>query len=728
VACLPALVFAGPDALPQSGVDAAVEDRPQAPPLIIDEPPEVFRPARQRTETERDRLTALAMFSAGRVLQQQGETTDALRMYQRAWRYDSESATILESIVPLAAEMGRHAVAVGYALKLAEMGRADPLLLQRLAAFLAEQGEQDKALRLYEKAADARRDLDPQAADVVLWMEVGRLYYLADRHNDAAEQFAKVLKAIEKPDEYQLDDELMKAVLGEPPATYGLMGETFVEAGRVEEAEAAFRKAYEADKDQPRLEYHLAQVEAKSGKPEQALERLEKAFQEKLETKDTGPYRLLADVLKTLNRSEELIDRLQRLREASPDNAPLGHYLAQQYFEKEQYEKAEPLYRELIEKAPTISAYQNLAKIYLKSGNNEALLDLLALVAGKSESLELLGEEAETLAKNEAQVKTLLDIARARISQTPEKAGYELRLAAALLAVDAKQYDAAGEFFKSAADLNGETEADVLLTWGLNLLVAEKFEEAAEVFRRGLADEDLAEQHAAFHYYLAGALELLDQTEEALSAARKAVELKEDSPTFQSRVAWVLYHAGRHADAAKAYRELIDRYDSQHNSLQLREILREARLVLSNVAVLQENMSEAEEWLEQVLDEFPDDVGAMNDLGYLWADQNKNLHRARRMLETAVAEEPDNEAYRDSLGWVLFRLGKIDEALEQLEKAASVEEPDPVILEHLGDAYKAGNKPAEAKKAWSRALDVLRKEKDSQPKKIKPLEDKINSL
>ena len=59
-----------------------------------------------------------------------------------------------------------------------------------------------------------------------------------------------------------------------------------------------------------------------------------------------------------------------------------------------------------------------------------------------------------------------------------------------------------------------------------------------------------------------------------------------------------------------------------------------------------------------MLDEFPDDAGAMNDLGYLWADQDKNLQRARRMIRKAVDAEPDNAAYRDSLGWVLFRLGR----------------------------------------------------------------------
>ena len=40
-----------------------------------------------------------------------------------------------------------------------------------------------------------------------------------------------------------------------------------------------------------------------------------------------------------------------------------------------------------------------------------------------------------------------------------------------------------------------------------------------------------------------------------------------------------------------------------------------------------------------MLDEFPEDITALNDLGYIWADQNKKLHQALPMLERAVAAE-----------------------------------------------------------------------------------------
>jgi tetratricopeptide (TPR) repeat protein len=232
------------------------------------------------------------------------------------------------------------------------------------------------------------------------------------------------------------------------------------------------------------------------------------------------------------------------------------------------------------------------------------------------------------------------------------------------------------------------------------------------------------------------------QTEPALAAARKAAELaknraasskssaqgkasKEELPRYLSRVAWVLYHAKRHDEAAKGYRELVEKYGMDYSSGEVRRAVREARLVLSNLAVMNSKLPAAEEWLEQVLDEFPDDPSALNDLGYLWADAGKHLDRAHRMIRLAIGKEPDNAAYRDSLGWVLFRKGKVREALPELEKAAATE-PDPTVLDHLGDAYRADGQAEKAKQSWRRAIEAYRKTHEEQ--KARKLEEKIKAL
>ena len=238
------------------------------------------------------------------------------------------------------------------------------------------------------------------------------------------------------------------------------------------------------------------------------------------------------------------------------------------------------------------------------------------------------------------------------------------------------------------------------MVWGVGLLSGDRAAEAAKVFQRGIDAKALPDDNPTFHFYLAGALALADRCDEALAAARIAADRKKDSIRFAVRPAWVLYYAKRYGEARKAYVALVEAFDADRESAETRDALREARLSLSNLCVIQGDSAQAEEWLEQVLDEFPDNAGAMNDLGYLWADQGKNLRRARRMIQKAVDAEPNNTAYRDSLGWVLFRLEEYPEALSELQKAVADKNPDGTTLDHLGDAYLKMHERDKAVESW----------------------------
>jgi tetratricopeptide (TPR) repeat protein len=260
------------------------------------------------------------------------------------------------------------------------------------------------------------------------------------------------------------------------------------------------------------------------------------------------------------------------------------------------------------------------------------------------------------------------------------------------------------------------------MVWGVGLLTAERAAEAAQVFQRGIDDKALPDDNPAFQFYLAGALSLDQKIEPALAAARFAAGKRPDSPRFCGRPAWVLYFAKRYDEAAAEYRKLVETFDADHTSSETRDVLREARSSLSNLACIKGDWRQAEEWLEQVLDEFPDDTGALNDLGYLWADENQHLARAERMIRKAVEAEPDNLAFRDSLGWVLFRQGKYSEAVVELEKAATDKKPDGVVLDHLGDTYQKIKRRDQAVATWHKAAEAFLRDKE--PEKAAAVEKK----
>ena len=68
-----------------------------------------------------------------------------------------------------------------------------------------------------------------------------------------------------------------------------------------------------------------------------------------------------------------------------------------------------------------------------------------------------------------------------------------------------------------------------------------------------------------------------------------------------------------------------------------------------------------------------------------------------------------------------FKKGLFKKALKYLEKAVSIVPDDPIILEHLGDAFRAQNNPEKAIEAYRRSLLNKNKDKAILEKKIREL-------
>jgi predicted Zn-dependent protease len=112
----------------------------------------------------------------------------------------------------------------------------------------------------------------------------------------------------------------------------------------------------------------------------------------------------------------------------------------------------------------------------------------------------------------------------------------------------------------------------------------------------------------------------------------------------------------------------------------------------------------AEKELRRALELKPDFHQALNFLGYLYVEENRNLDEAETMIRKALELEPDNGAYVDSLGWLYFKKGNASESLKELQKASLLLE-DPVIYDHLGDVYLKINDRAKAKLNWEKSLE-----------------------
>ena len=123
----------------------------------------------------------------------------------------------------------------------------------------------------------------------------------------------------------------------------------------------------------------------------------------------------------------------------------------------------------------------------------------------------------------------------------------------------------------------------------------------------------------------------------------------------------------------------------------------------------------AEAAFEKALELNPNDTGALNYLGYWWADEGRNLDEAIELITRAVELNPDNGYYADSLGWIYFKMGEMNKAVIWLERAIRLAPDDPVIHEHLGDVYWHLERPLEARYKWQFAYEMY---SDEEKKKI----------
>ncbi len=706
-----------------------------APDSPFDDPVEPLVPLKPRTHEEQDHVQALALFAAARVAEQKQNYVEALRNYQRAFRFDPDALAALREIVPLAFNLDREAVGVRYALLMAERDPTDANLLRRLAMYLTENGDTVRALRLYEKAlAIQDKAGKPSADSVLMWMEIGRLYFLAKNFERSADHFEKVAAALAKPEAYGLSDEVQKALVNKGELTYQLFGECFLEAKRPNEAEAALAKAATFKPDAALALYNAARVDELRNRPAQALSKLEAYLEKKFSSQGTGPYELFEQTLADLGQEDDLLERLEVFRQSDPENIPLGYFIAERYRKAGQLGKARPIFEAILaarQQRPPIEAVTGLVDIYRRQQEIEKLLMLLGDTVGRTSNLSPLGTTGEELIADRPVAEMVVDEAledlapRATQQADSQPLDYGPLMTAALIALELEKYDDAEKLFEAALKAEGVRPAETLITWGLELFAKEQFERAIKILERGLNDNVLPQDNPTLEFYLSGALEMAGRTDDGLVRAEAAAKAKPDTPRFASRAAWIEFHAGRLEDAKKRYLALLDANDKNYESSDVRDVLRDARLVLSNIAIMQGDQNLGEEWLEQVLDEFPEDAGALNDLGYLWADAGKHLDLAHQMIERAVADDPKNMAYRDSLGWVLYRLGRYDEAVAELKVAASVPKADGLIFDHLAEAQLRNEQAANAIESWRKAAAAY--ERDAETDKAKAIYEKIKT-
>lgn len=108
----------------------------------------------------------------------------------------------------------------------------------------------------------------------------------------------------------------------------------------------------------------------------------------------------------------------------------------------------------------------------------------------------------------------------------------------------------------------------------------------------------------------------------------------------------------------------------------------------------------------RVVEVDPDHPGALNYVGYTWAERGERLAEAEAMIRRALAARPESGAITDSLGWVLFRRGAHAEAVEVLRRAVELAPDEGEIRFHLAEALRATGDAAGAAEQYRKAIEL----------------------
>jgi tetratricopeptide (TPR) repeat protein len=104
---------------------------------------------------------------------------------------------------------------------------------------------------------------------------------------------------------------------------------------------------------------------------------------------------------------------------------------------------------------------------------------------------------------------------------------------------------------------------------------------------------------------------------------------------------------------------------------------------LAYAAWSQKHYAQAIEYYEKALDLDANNTTALNGLGFILVDTDRDLLRGLRCCKKAVDLRPQNAAYLDSLGWAYYKSGDLLEARTWLRRAMEAAPEENDIKNHL---------------------------------------------
>lgn len=310
------------------------------------------------------------------------------------------------------------------------------------------------------------------------------------------------------------------------------------------------------------------------------------------------------------------------------------------------------------------------------------------------------------------------------VDRNPEADSARLMLARLLMSGNLLE-EALTQF--EALDRRKPGDADVVFAMAVINLQLERLEQGERYLHvlqaQGQRTDDVA-------YYLGRIAELRDQSDQAIQYYGQVGE-GPNYPESRIRLGLLLAQAGKTDEALAEIRGLREQLPSEAKRLYIVEasILGDAgrkddvlalyddafrmfphdpKLLYARAMYAEEigRLDVLEQDLKAIIAADPNNVNALNSLGYTLADRTDRYEEAYGYIKRAYDRDSHNNAILDSMGWVLFKLGRVGEAIPYLRKSMDLK-ADHEVAAHLGEALWANGQHDDAVSAWDSGLKIF---------------------
>ncbi|HTL11586.1 MAG TPA: tetratricopeptide repeat protein [Bdellovibrionota bacterium] len=509
--------------------------------------------------------------------------------------------------------------------------------------------------------------------------------------------------------------------------------------GNTERAIEEYKLTLMYDPDSPLVHARLAAEYVRKGMLSAAMDSCKQAL--KSDPKYLDARLMLAGLYSTARQTDEALAEYDRVLTQDPANEEAVVYKSQVLLEEDHASDAVAELKKFLKtNNESAAAYYYLGRAeQARNHPSDAIVayrkavDLRGLFPQASLALGYVYETNNQTDQAIATYKDLFDQA--------QDDGAANRLATVYLKQE--KYEEALPYLEAAAA--GDTEGlNVQVKLGLVYMELKQYPKAIKSFEEILKENPGSDR---VHYYLGSLYEQVGDLGKAIEHLKLVTS---DSNLFKDsaiHVTYLLKQGGRR-DEAREYIIGAIHKEPYYPAFYIFEasLEEEDNRVGNAVGILEEAVSrfpgheklryylgslydregKVEKSLTQmqaILELNPENVDALNYIGYTWTVQGVRLEDAEKMLRKAVSLKPDSGYVQDSWGWYLLTRGRVSEAVVQLEHAAKLKPDEPVILQHLGDAYVKSN-------LWHKAIEEYQEamkfadDKDTK----KGLQDKIDGL